>query len=402
MTGKSSRLALRIALVALLAGVTGCHRHKHAPPDLTASQEPDKILYQKAVEDIGNKRFDVARLTLQTLLNTYPDSDYLADAKMAIADSYYEEGTSAALTHAEIEYKDYITFFPNTLKVPYAQYRAAMCHYRQLEKPDRDTTHARRAEREFQLLLLNYPDSEYAADGEKKLLQVQEVLAEGMFRVGRFYYIRGSWRAAASRLAELVERYPNYSRRDQALWMLARTFEKQIPYFWEPDPERAAEYYARIIREHPLSHYVPDAKAELTRLGQPIPEPDPVLLARAQTVEPIAMQEGEGRGLLGRMFGLFSGRPDTSAAAARLGPPPLEPPAEPPRLPPPTLYAGQARTTVAVETLEDVPAGAVVQTAGGESNPDGNSESEPDKNNKKQNKSPSRKKSFWRKLIPFF
>ena len=46
-------------------------------------------------------RYDVARLDLQTLLNTYPDSQYQMKAKLAIADSWYKEGGSAALTQAE-------------------------------------------------------------------------------------------------------------------------------------------------------------------------------------------------------------------------------------------------------------------------------------------------------------
>lgn len=397
---RQRRRAFLIAL--LLVAFTGCHRHKHADLDIAESAEPDRILYEKSVEDIQNKRFDVARLTLQTLLNTYPDSDYLAEAKLAIADSYFQEGTTGTLTHAEVEYKDFITFFPNSPQVDFAQYRAALCNFRRLEKPDRDRTYAQRAERELQLLLRNYPDSEYAADGEKKLLQVQEVLAEGEFRIARFYYIRETWRASASRLADLVERYPNFSRRDQALWMLGRTFERAVPYFWQPDPERAAENYARLVREHPLSDYVQDAKESLNRLGYPVPEPDPVLLARAQTVKP-ALTEEDRPGLLGRLFGMFGGRPDTSAAAARLGPPPLEPPQEEPYLPPPLMTVGRNRNTVAVQTTEALPAGTVQgqadpekQAAEGEA---GNTQGSGTQ--QQAPPPPKKKKSFWRKLIPF-
>ncbi|MFQ5664108.1 MAG: outer membrane protein assembly factor BamD [Terriglobia bacterium] len=407
MKHKATRIVLVGALLAGVAGVSGCHRHKQSPVDLSDSQEPDKILYERSVEDIQKKRFNVARLTLQTLINTYPDSDYLADAKLAIADSYYAEGTTASLTHAEIEYKDFVTFFPNLPQVPYAQYRAALCHYQRLEKPDRDRTYARRAEEEFQRLLRNYPDSEYAAEGEKKLIQVQEVLGEGEFRIGRFYYMRESWRASASRLADLVERYPNYSKRDHALWMLAQSFEHSVPYLWPGDPARAAEYYARLIREHPLSDYLGDARAQLARLGQPIPEPDPVLLARAQAVQPVVTEEEEKRSLLGHLFGVFSGRPKMSTAAPRLGPPPLEPPKEQPKLPPPVFRAGRTESTVTVQTVEDLPAGTQVKPASGASNPGDNAASD-DPNRKDGNQSaaakePSRrKKSFWRKLVPFW
>src|SRR5215470_17960833 len=72
--------------------------------------EPDKILYNKAMEDVKHGRHEVGRLNLQTLINTYPDSEFLADAKLAIADSYFKEGGSANLTQAIASYKDFIVF----------------------------------------------------------------------------------------------------------------------------------------------------------------------------------------------------------------------------------------------------------------------------------------------------
>ncbi|HEX9764329.1 MAG TPA: outer membrane protein assembly factor BamD [Candidatus Acidoferrales bacterium] len=415
-TKKLFRFALLLLALALAVG--GCSRHKHAQPDLSASQEPDKVLYERSLEDIQNKKYDVARLTLQTLINAYPDSEYLADAKLAIADSYYEQGGTTGLTHAEVEYKDYITFFPNSPKTAYAQYRAAMCHYRQLEKPDRDRSHARRAEEEFQQLVLNYGDSEYAQEGEQRLVQVQELLADSEFLVGRFYFLRGNPRAAAGRFTELVERYPNYSQRDQALWMLAQTWEAPSTLLWKSDPQMAAEYYARIIREHPASVFAENARAELARLGVPPPEPDPVLLARAQSVQPITLSEDERKGLLTRMFSLVSARPDLSAAAPRLGPPPLAPPAQMPELPPPPIRslgmqgsaaegtapaASGGTASVGVQTLEEMPAGTVVGTQpAGAQGKEGENQAKPgEKPQQQQQQPPKKKKSFWRKIIPF-
>src|ERR1700733_5354031 len=76
------------------------------------SAEADKVLYEKAMNDIKHARYDTARLSLETLINTYPDSEYLAKAKLAIGDSYYEEGGVTGLTQAVAVYQDFITFFP--------------------------------------------------------------------------------------------------------------------------------------------------------------------------------------------------------------------------------------------------------------------------------------------------
>src|SRR2546425_11846470 len=108
--------------------------------------EPDKILYDKAIEDVRRGRHEVGRLNLQTLINTYPDSEYLAKAKLAIADSFYKEGGTANMTQAIQAYKDFGVFFPMLPEAGDAQVQVAMAHYRQTEKPDRGGTQAREAE----------------------------------------------------------------------------------------------------------------------------------------------------------------------------------------------------------------------------------------------------------------
>src|SRR6202158_2559255 len=125
--------------------------------DSTNTVEPDKQLYDKAINDIKHGRHEVGRLGLQTLINTYPDSEYLAKAKLAIADSYYKEGGTANTTQAIAGYKDFIVFFPFLPEAAYAQMQVAMAHYNEMPKPDRDNTHARNAEEEFQTFLLKYP-----------------------------------------------------------------------------------------------------------------------------------------------------------------------------------------------------------------------------------------------------
>ena len=236
--------------------------------------EPDKILYDKSMEDIKHGRHEVGRLSLQTLINTYPDSEYLAKAKLAIADSYYKEGGTANTTQAIQAYMDFGVFFPMLPEAAYAQLQVAMAHFRQMEKPDRDRTQAREAEDAFQTFLQKYPKDPLADKAAQHLREVQEVLAEGDFRIGYFYYTtRGDKRAAASRLASLVNRYPLYSKADRALWMLGNIWEGT------EKKELAAPYYARIVREYPLSPLVPQAKDKLKELKAPVPQADPKAVA---------------------------------------------------------------------------------------------------------------------------
>lgn len=232
--------------------------------------EPDKLLYDRAMDDIKHGRHEVGRLTLQTLINTYPDSEYLAKAKLAIADSFYKEGGTANTTQAIQAYMDFGVFFPMLPEAAYASLQVAMAHYRQMEKPDRDRTQALEAEDAFQTFLQKYPKDPLADKAAQHLREVQEVLAEGDFRIGYFYYTtRGDKKAAASRLSSLVNRYPLYSKSDRALWMLGSIWEGT------EKKELAAPYYAKIVRDYPLSPLVPQAKDKLKELKVPIPQADP-------------------------------------------------------------------------------------------------------------------------------
>ena len=156
-------LALSFAVM-----VAGCHHNKVNNPIANLdSKQPDKVLFDRAMDAMKKGKYDVARITLQTLINTYPDSEFIARAKLAVGDSWYAEGTTAAYQQAQVEYKDFITFFPNLPEAAEAQLKIANMHYKQMEKPDRDYTHAMRAEDEYQVQRHEQPaDAWDLADGQ--------------------------------------------------------------------------------------------------------------------------------------------------------------------------------------------------------------------------------------------
>jgi outer membrane protein assembly factor BamD len=292
--------------------------NKSTSVDNTA--EPDKILYNRALDDIRHGRQEVGRLSLQTLINTYPDSEYLAKAKLAIADSYYKEGGTANWTQAIQAYKDFGIFFPFLPEAAYAQLQVANAHYRQMAKPDRDRSEAKAAEEEFQTFLEKYPKDPLAPQAEQRLRNVQEIIAEGDYRIGYFYYVKGDKRAAAARLIGVTKRYPLYSRSDQALWMLGDIFEKS------EHKEIASLYYAQIIRNYPLSSMVPDAKAKLVDFKVPVPQPDPKAQAW-MLAEQNAPREHDS--LIKKPLALVRTAPHNEfIAAARTGAPNLQPEAD--------------------------------------------------------------------------
>ncbi|MGA3027152.1 MAG: outer membrane protein assembly factor BamD [Bryobacteraceae bacterium] len=272
--------AARLLAVPLglgLVGSVGCLVHKkYENPISKNTSQPDKVLFDKAVNDIEHGRFEVARITLNTLINTYDQSEYLAKAKLAIADSWYREGGVHGLAEAEAEYKDFELFYPTMPEAAEAQNRVCMIHYRQMDKADRDAAQALRAEDECRALLVQYPNSKYVPEAQQRLRDIQEALAEAEMRVGTFYHTKGSNPAAANRLARLADQYPLYSRADEALWELGDSYSRMGNRF----RKQAGDAYARIVRDYPLSSYTEDAKKKLKDLEMPIPQADPAAYAR--------------------------------------------------------------------------------------------------------------------------
>jgi outer membrane protein assembly factor BamD len=288
-----------LLLLGVLAITVACTNKKVSNPIANVdSKQPDKVLFDRAMDDMKHNRFDQARLTLQTLINTYPDSEYIARAKLAVADSWYAEGGSTSLAQAEIEYKDFETFFPNMPEAAEAQLKIANIHYQEMEKPDRDYTHAVRAEEEYRQLILQYPDSKLVPEAKQRLREVQEVIAEREYSVGRFYYLRQSYPAAIARLKSLVDKYPLYSKADEALYLLGQSYEGEIALvrgrpgneaakarMIEDFTKGAAEAYDRILTRYPVMDRADDAKARLLALHQPVPRPTKAAVAQNKAEE---------------------------------------------------------------------------------------------------------------------
>jgi outer membrane protein assembly factor BamD len=299
--------------------------------DQAASAEPDKVLYNRAMEDLKHNKYTEGRLALQTLINTYPDSEYLAKAKLAVADSYYKEGGTSNLSQSVQEYKDFITFFPFLDEAAYAQMQVGMAHFKLMEKADRDNAQAQQAEDEFQTMLLKYPQSPLALQAEQHLREVQEVLADGDYRVAHFYYTKQDYRASAARLVEIADRYPLFSESDEVLWMLGDIYSRMKAAVKNEDQRNhwadlAGECYARIIREYPQSKHVKDSKARLTAMGMPVPTADPEALAQVQK-EQAYQRQHHSNAVLQAPVGMLKGSPDISHAA-HAGAPNLNPPTD--------------------------------------------------------------------------
>src|SRR5215472_15611649 len=103
------RILICMALACSFLLAAGCNHKVQNPLSNIDSKQPDKALFDRAMDSMKHGRFEEARNLLETLINTYTDSEYMARAKLAIGDAWYAEGGNAAWQEAEVQYKDFQT-----------------------------------------------------------------------------------------------------------------------------------------------------------------------------------------------------------------------------------------------------------------------------------------------------
>ena len=299
---------------------------KTAPIATADAKLPDKQLYDKALVAIKKGHYDVARLDLQTMLNTYPDSQYQMRAKLAVADSWYKEGGTAALTQAESEYADFRVFFPNVPEAAEAQMRIGDIYFRQMDKPDRDYQKSLHAEEEYRRMLTDYPDSTLIPQAKQRLREVQEVLASRESDIAGYYSTRNNFAAEIARYQTVVDTYPLYSHIDDVLIGLGDAYEAEARYIRGltlPEASKAqletlydtqaANAYRKVVQEHAASTHVEDARDRLAAMNMPIPEP-----TAAQVAASNALENSRGTYTISkRALTLFGHAPDTVLAATK-------------------------------------------------------------------------------------
>jgi outer membrane protein assembly factor BamD len=375
------RFLSRLSILCLLCALPACAQFgifKPSKPQTTptpenpmaghASKQPDKELFDKALIAMKKGKFDVARLDLQTLLNTYPESEYQMRAKLLVGDSWFKEGGTAALTQAEGEYKDFITFFPNTPEAAEAQMKVADIYYMQMEKPDRDPKNAQQAEQEYRNMIQQFPDSTFVPRAKQRLREVQEVLAERQYQVGSFYSTHENWAATIARLQTVTDSYPLYSHSDMALIGLGDAYAAEARYvqglqqinpkakqeLMKAYDDQAADAYSRVVTHYSMAAHVEDARERLIALNRPVPEP---------TKEQLAESEAEEQSRTGITFKdralLLVKRGPVTVNAARIGEPTLT---DRPQVTAPEVH--KRDTALFTAALNNQPLPAVAPAAG--------------------------------------
>ncbi len=217
---------------------------------------PEKNL-KEAQELIDNYEFDRARRLLIEVKNRDTTGQYAPLAQLKIAESYIEEED---IDRAVEAYREFLKLYPDHPQAPYAQYQIGMLYFKQIKDPERGSGIAKKAMEEFEKLLRDFPRNPYRTEAELRIKQCRYYLSEYEFIVGRFYYKKGSCRAAIGRFEGLIKNFPDSKRVPEAMLLTAECYKK------EGKPRKARHYLQRLLSLYPRSPFADDAKEALEEL----------------------------------------------------------------------------------------------------------------------------------------
>jgi outer membrane protein assembly factor BamD len=248
----------------ILCLAPACASGPKKPP--VGTLEPDKFLWERGTEELNKKHWLTSREYYRQLMDSYPQSQYRADAKLGLADSYLGEHSAESTVLAINEYREFLSFYPTHRRAYYAQYKLGMCHFYQMHGADRDQSETIDAIAELTTFVTRYsvvnpndPDAEtrasVLADGKAKLREARDRLSDYDYRVGYFYLRTQKFPPAAiERFNSVLKNDPEYSRRDAVYFYLAQAYIKM------QRPKEALPLLDRLIEEFETSEFLEQAK----------------------------------------------------------------------------------------------------------------------------------------------
>jgi len=255
-TMKKLTLILAVSILCIMAG-SGCGGKKpEFSPEATTS---DENLFKQG-EKYVKKDPERARLFFRQVIDSYPKSFYAQQAKLAIADSYFQRRDEGNMIIAASEYREFISLFPFSPSAPYAQYQIAMTFYKRTYKPGRDQTKTKQALEEFKKVVTNYPTSEEAKSAQEKISDCEDRLAAHSLHIGVHYYRVKAFNASINRLTEILTNFPNFSKMDRVYYYLGNCFYKGKLF------DQSIPYFTKLISDFPKSKFAKKAQKKLKEI----------------------------------------------------------------------------------------------------------------------------------------
>ncbi len=147
----------------------------------------------------------------------FPQADSAPQSALMAAYSYY---TQDYYGDAIAELKRFLKVYPTYKDLGYVYYLLGICYYEQIVDEKKDLQSIVNAKKNFEIILKEYPNTEYAIDAEFKIDLIKDILAAKEMYLGRYYFDRKKWIPAINRFREIIDNYDTTIYAEEALHRL--------------------------------------------------------------------------------------------------------------------------------------------------------------------------------------
>ncbi len=147
----------------------------------------------------------------------FPQANSASQSALMAAYSYYSQDYYG---DAIAELRRFIKVYPTSKDLVYVYYLLAICYYEQIVDEKKDLQSIVNAKKNFNIILKNYPNTEYAIDAEFKIDLIDDILAAKEMYLGRYYFDKKKWISAINRFREIIDNYDTTIYAEEALHRL--------------------------------------------------------------------------------------------------------------------------------------------------------------------------------------
>jgi len=210
-----------ITLITLTIFLTSCSKEKK----ITVINETDInlqmiSLYEEGYQELLNGDTLYAANKFREAELIFPQSEWAPMASLMSAYAYYSDDY---YFEAIDQIKDYMRKYPNHINNDYAHFILAMCYYENIVDEKRDLAPLLNSKKEFELIIREYPDTDFALDAKFKIELIKDRLAGKEMFIGRHYLKSKKWIPALNRFKNVLENYETTAYVEEALFRLVET-----------------------------------------------------------------------------------------------------------------------------------------------------------------------------------
>jgi len=153
----------------------------------------------------------------------FPQSQWAPKSVLMASYSYYMQSYySLAIENI----KRYFKTYPNDINKAYAHYLLAICYYETIEGEKKDLAPLILSKKEFNFVIKNFPNTDYAYDAKFKIDLINDILAAKEVYIGRHYIKKKKWIAALNRFKNVLKEYETTIHVEEAIHRLVEIYYK--------------------------------------------------------------------------------------------------------------------------------------------------------------------------------